>query len=369
MALDPIVGGALITGGASLLGGIGNLFGQSNANKTNIKLMREQNAFNAQEAQKARDFNSQEASIARDFNSQEAALNRKFQAQMYQKSLDWRSPANQLKLMQEAGLNPNNFQNGVVSDSAPSGSVASSPAASSLAASGASTPTILNPYASAIDAMTRVASTLTDAKLKEQQGNYIDAQRATEDAMRNGKVELQNSVISLNLATEALTKVQEQRVGKELIKMDYDTQLVQEQISNVRTDTDVKTFQARYQQLKGDEQKKINEKLDERLELELQSIREANRLTAEQRRQVVEVTKGIIIENTFKPFEISLGMAHTSAKISLTDAQRVAVELKTSRPVFWKNVKPLINAYGDVMDIIGKMVGNVKSALSAFPAY
>lgn len=367
MALDPIVGGALITGGASLLGGIGNLFGQSNANKTNIKLMREQNAFNALEAQKARDFNSQEAAIARDFNSQEAALNRRFQEQMYQKSLDWRSPANQLKLMQEAGLNPINFQNGVVSDSAPSGNVASSPAASSPAAIGASTPTIQNPYASAIDAMTRVASTLTDAKLKEQQGNQLDALTATENAMRDGKVELQNSVISLNLANQTLTKAQEQKVGKEILRIDQETSLLSEQIKKVQADTDLTYFQSRYQQLKGDEQKKINDRLDERLNEEIRGLKEANKLTAEQRKQVVEATKGIILSNEFKPIEFSLNAFGAIAQINFTEAKRAAVELKTTRPEIWKHIQPMINAYGDIMEVMGKMLGNVKSAISIAP--
>lgn len=363
--LNPIIGGALITGGASLLSGIGGLFGQQSTNNTNIKLMREQNAFNAEEAQKARDFNSQEAAIARQFNSQEAALNRKFQEQMYQKSLDWRSPVHQLKLMQEAGLNPNNFQNGVVSVSSPSGNAASGPAASGPSASSAGTPTVQNPYTSAIDAMTRMASILSDAKLKEQQGNLIDAQRATEDALRNGKVELANSQISLNIVNTALTKRQELKLGKEIIQIDVATEKLSAEITKLRADTLYTEEQTRYQNLKSDEQEKINARLEERIDKELRSLDDAHKYNNAQldlmKQQLTQLILGNISTILKLPFELN----DMNATINLKDSQRAAIDLTTKRPQSWNKILPHLNAAKDVLDIYSTILGNSTNILKS----
>lgn len=363
-AITPGVGSLLGTVGGALVGGVSSFFGQKSANNTNIKLSREQNAFNASEAEKARKFNSQEAALAREFNAAEAEKQRAYNTAMYEKSLAWRSPANQIKLMQEAGLNPLNFQQGSVSDSAPTSSAASGPSASAPAASSAGIPQVRNLVDAS--AFSQIASALSDAKLKEAQSNQADAATLTENLTRNGKVDLLNTQISLNLADTALTKAEEVKIGKELIKIDTETQVLQDSIKKIQADTDLTIFQARYQQLKGDEQEKINARLDERIDEELKSIKAARYLSEAQRRQVIEATRGILIDNAFKPMTLQLGQDEMSAKISLTDAQRVAVELQTGRPSYWRNVKPVLNAFSDVTGAIGSLLGNAKSIMSIF---
>lgn len=364
-AITPGVGSLLGSVGGALVGGVSSFFGQKSANNASLKAMRENNAFNSQEAEKARQFNSQEAALAREFNASEAEKQRAYNSAMYDKSLAWRSPANQLKLMQEAGLNPLNFQQGSVSDSFPSSSAASGPSASGPSASSAGLPQVRNPVDAS--AFSQIVSALSDAKLKEAQSNQADAVTLTENLTRNGKVDLLNTQISLNLADASLTKAEETKIGKELIKIDTETQVLQESIKKIQADTDLTIFQSRYQQLKGDEQEKINARLDERLDEELKSIKSARYLTEAQRRQVIEATRGILIENTFKPITLQLGQDEMTAKISLTDAQRVAVELGTGRPQSWKHVKPMLNAFQDVTDAIGSVLGHAKSIMSIFP--
>lgn len=360
----PLIGAAGSIGGA-LIGGITSLFGGKKTNDTSLKVARENNQFNAAEAEKARKFNSQEAALAREFNAAEAEKQRAYNTAMYEKSLAWRSPANQIKLMQEAGLNPLNFQQGSVSDSAPTSSAASGPSASGPSASSAGLPQLRNPVDAS--AFSQIASALSDVRLKEAQANQADAVTLTEQIMRNGKVELQNSQISLNIANASLTKAEEVKVGKELIKIDTETQALQESIKKIQADTDFTVFQARYQQLKGDEQAKINARLDERIEEELKGIRLANSLTDEQRKQVIEVTRGIITENDFKPISLFLGSLDTIAKIGLTDAQRISVELKTQRPESWKRIMPILNAFGDITEVIGNVLGSASKILNVVP--
>lgn len=360
----PLIGAAGSIGGA-LIGGITSLFGGKKTNDTSLKVARENNQFNAAEAEKARKFNSQEAALAREFNAAEAEKQRAYNTAMYDKSLAWRSPANQIKLMQEAGLNPLNFQQGSVSDSAPTSSAASGPSASAPAASSAGLPSLRNPVDAS--AFSQIASALSDVKLKEAQANQVDAVTLTENLTRNGKVELLNTQISMNLADTDLTKAEEAKVGKELIKIDTETLALQESIKKIQADTDLTIFQARYQQLKGDEQAKINARLDERIVEELKSIKASRYLTDVQRRQVIEATRGILIENTFKPISLQLGNDEQRAKISLTDAQRLAVDLQTGRPEYWRNIKPMLNAFSDITDIMGKLLGNANKFLNIIP--
>lgn len=360
----PLIGAAGSIGGA-LIGGITSLFGGKKTNDTSLKVARENNQFNAAEAEKARKFNSQEAALAREFNAAEAEKQRAYNTAMYEKSLAWRSPANQLKLMQEAGLNPLNFQQGSVSDSAPTSSAASGPSASGPSASSAGLPQLRNPVDAS--AFSQIASALSDVKLKEAQANQADAVTLTENLTRNGKVDLMNTQISMNIANTDLTKAEEAKIGKELIKIDTETQVLQESIKKIQADTDLTIFQSRYQQLKGDEQAKINSRLDERISEELKSIKAARYLTEAQRQQVIEATRGILIENTFKPITLQLGNDEQEARISLTDAQRIAAELKTKRPQYWDKIVPLVNAYNDITEAIGNVLGNANKLLNIIP--
>lgn len=360
----PLISAAGSIGGA-LIGGITSLFGGKKTNDTSLKVARENNQFNAAEAEKARKYNSQEAALAREFNAAEAEKQRAYNTAMYEKSLAWRSPANQIKMMQDAGLNPLNFQQGSVSDSAPTSSAASGPAASGPSAYSAGLPLLRNPVDAS--AFSQIASALSDVKLKEAQANQVNAVTLTENLTRNGKVDLLNTQISMNIADTALTKAEESKIGKELIKIDTETQALQESIKKIQADTDLTIFQARYQQLKGDEQAKINGRLDERIDEELKSIKAARYLTDAQRRQVIEATRGILIENAFKPITLQLGNEEQEARISFTDAQRVAVELRTSRPEQWKKMMPLLNAYSDITECIGNVLGNANKLLNIIP--
>lgn len=71
--IDPVIGAGLISAGSNLLGGIGNMFSQQSANETNIKLARE---------------------------------NRAWQEAMWQKQNEYNSPVEQIKRLRAAGLNP-----------------------------------------------------------------------------------------------------------------------------------------------------------------------------------------------------------------------------------------------------------------------
>lgn len=82
--MDPVTAGLVLGFGGSLLGGLFGSSSQGSANRANIKLARETNELNE-----------------RLFNQ-----NLDFQREMWQKTNDYNSPANQVGLLRQAGLNP-----------------------------------------------------------------------------------------------------------------------------------------------------------------------------------------------------------------------------------------------------------------------
>ncbi len=361
-AITPGVGSLLGSVGGALIGGVSSFLGQKSANSASLKAMRENNAFNASEAEKARQFNSQQANLAREFNAAEAEKQRAYNTAMYEKSLAWRSPANQIKLMQEAGLNPLNFQQGSVSDSAPTSSAASGPAASGPTASSAGIPQVRNPVDAS--AFSQIVSALSDVRLKEAQANQADAVTLTEQLMRSGKVELQNSQISLNVANASLTKAQEAKVGKELVKLDTEVQHLQSSIDNLKANTSYTHEMERYQTLKSEEQRKVNAQLEERLSAELRQIKAAANLSDAQRQQVLELARGIAIDNIFKPTSLYFQIQGQKASISLTEAQRLSFDLQNTRPAGWTQIKSYLNAGNDIMSVLGQLIDKYNESVS-----
>lgn len=78
---DPLTALAI---GSSIVGGIGNIFGQSTANSTQMKIAQKQMEWQSQENQKNRDY----------------------QTEMWNRQNEYNTPANQRKLLQDAGYNP-----------------------------------------------------------------------------------------------------------------------------------------------------------------------------------------------------------------------------------------------------------------------
>nr|CDL65753.1 unnamed protein product [uncultured bacterium] len=262
-ALNPVSG--IISAG---VGAIGNAISTNNTNKNNAAINAANNAFNASEAEKARQFNSQQTALQNEFNASEAEKNRAFQKSLYERSLSWNSPSNQLKMMADAGLNPNNFSNGVTSaPSVPSGSAASGSALSGPAASASGPIAMQNPFN--FEAVTQSIKNLAEAKKTESETKQVDALTATENLLRDGKVQLQNSEISLNIVDAHMRKSEMDKIGKELIALDVSIDAAKQSIRNSIASEAYTKAMADYQVLKSEEQRKINEKLAERLRLEL----------------------------------------------------------------------------------------------------
>lgn len=160
-------------------------------NQNAQKYQRENNEFNSNEARLQRDWSSQESETDRNFNAQQAQLQRDFstsereaqqvwQEEMMNKQNEYNLPANQIKLMREAGLSPSMFDGSVSSAASPTGvpSGANTGAASAggsrsgaVGSSGAS-PSLVASWLGAIPSLmaAKAQTRLLDAQAKAVEG-------------------------------------------------------------------------------------------------------------------------------------------------------------------------------------------------------
>lgn len=74
--IAPLVLGGIIAAGASLAGNAIGALSQKKGNQTNLDIARENNAFNAEQAQKQRDWQEKMVDESREYNSPEAMISR-----------------------------------------------------------------------------------------------------------------------------------------------------------------------------------------------------------------------------------------------------------------------------------------------------
>lgn len=227
---------SIISGGASLLGGIGSMFSRNKANKENMRFTREEN-------QKDRDFNHQEAELS--FNRQK---------QLIDAQNEYNSFANQRKLAEAAGLNPYRLFDNGASGTAVSSSSTDAPQANSGGGRNASIQPVFNPVD--FQAMSSAALNFAQAKLTNHQMGLTDAN--TRLVQMEGSMQaLQNKVFEkygeyekiLGLkesdARVAFTDAQTSltKINEKLSKYNLE-EMLPEQVSNIVADTILKTSQS-----------------------------------------------------------------------------------------------------------------------------
>lgn len=139
-----ILGAAGIGAASSLLGNIFGASSQSSANATNLKIAQMNNEFNERMLQKQMDYNTEMFGKQTDYDwkkmQEQNAFNRNFALDMFNRTNEYNTAANQRKRLEEAGLNPYLMMNGGSAGTATSTS-ASAGAGGSPSAQGINPPT------------------------------------------------------------------------------------------------------------------------------------------------------------------------------------------------------------------------------------
>lgn len=156
--MDPLIGSALIKGGADLLGNVFNIGQQNKTNELNYKMFQEANQFAHNEAELA-------------FNRQAQFTREMFDAENF-----YNSPIEQVKRLQEAGLSPFQFfQNGNGTWAASAQDV-SSPMATSSVGNAMVAPSINTGEIFSLNGIANIMNAITDKKYKERLADKLVAE-------------------------------------------------------------------------------------------------------------------------------------------------------------------------------------------------
>lgn len=153
-----------------------------NPNKNAQKYQNENNQFSAEQAQLQRDWSAGEAQLARDFSTSERESQQAWQEKIIAEQNEYNSPKAQIQRLAEAGVSPLTLS-GAASSASPSGvpSGSSSPIPSGASASAGSSHGGMpsDPFLS-----------VAQARLLDAQARNTEAKTQTENATRDGIVEL-----------------------------------------------------------------------------------------------------------------------------------------------------------------------------------
>lgn len=223
-----------------------------------------QQQFSADEAQKSRDFNAQEAQKSRAFNAQEAAkardIARQWQLEDWQRETEYNSPSNQLKLLQDAGINPLLFNTSVSNNGMPSfGSpslASSSPASSSpVSAPSGGMLSVQNP-------------SLIAAQVRQAEAQADKAEADAEATMKKlpGEIEIQGMTLKTGESNIRLNEANIDDIKSRMKVAEATIRNLEQQTSNLTKQYDILSLDEK-------EKRIIVDKLEERLTAELLAIK------------------------------------------------------------------------------------------------
>lgn len=181
----------------------------------NEKMNRENNEFNAQQAQLDRDFQAAMQDKTLDWNERMWQKNNEYNEQQY---LKYNTPVAQLRQAQEAGINPNMVStNGMSNSYSPAQAVSSSSSPSGAQASSGSGSGIVsgkNTFEQIVDGIKAVDSTLTNGAsafrdllgIPQMQANTrLTKAEARKQEIENERQEHYDSTLRSNLCTDPNT--------------------------------------------------------------------------------------------------------------------------------------------------------------------
>lgn len=206
--IDPVTLSAIVVGGSGLLNGLLGAKSTSDANATNLKIARENNLFNAEQAE----------------------INRQWQEYAYKK---YQSPIAQVQQLREAGLNP-----ALVYGEGSTGSFSGS-------AASASPSTPVQPVNLGLDTAVRSAVDMY------QQGKYLEQNTRKTSAEASG-VEIDNRYKDQQLMYQTLEKMQNVRKGSveyKMLEQEYRRAERMMSIRDAREQAELDLAKVRYNQI------------------------------------------------------------------------------------------------------------------------
>lgn len=149
-----------------------------------------------------------EAALQRDWNEAMMDKQNDFSLDMWNRTNEYNTPANQLARLEDAGLNPLFYSLDGTGNAS---------AFQSAGVQGYNSPNIQNPFAS-YDPLTmaQVENIRADTRNKNSNSDYTDSLRATEEALRQGKITIQGVEIDLSQSNVRLNNKQRDLLSQQI---------------------------------------------------------------------------------------------------------------------------------------------------------
>lgn len=331
--MGPIIGGALISAGASVLGNLLGFGSQQSANKQNLKIMREQQAW---------------------------------QEKMWNKQNEYNTPENQLSLYQDAGYNPLTALNAMSGNSS-AGSVGTVQSAQMQA-------TDFSGFGQAGQAIANamMQKDLIQSQIDLNNANAGKSKAETEWTKLNGEIQQQRLAIEQNMSEAQIAQynanisyIKSQKDYTDALKDFTDSQIQRfdmltplvylyqaEQINEIRAHCKLMIAQAGESSAKAAYYMKVLSWLD----AINQSIVNLNNAQANNQNAQAQYTSGAQTNNT---------NANTGYTNSRTEGQNITNEINGDTKGFQKvqigaqSVQTTINAIDAGYDLGGKVVTDI----------
>lgn len=279
--IDPIIGGAMVGAGASLLGNIFGFGSNSSANATNMKIAQMNNEFNERMMEKQMAYNTE----------------------MWEKNNEYNSAVNQRKRLEEAGLNPYMMMSGGNAGIAQN-------AGSVSAASSAGNPTMqaFRPDFSGLSQSINTAIQLKQAqKLNDAQVNNIEQQTAG--------LQIENKYKTSQIIADLAERYE--RTNNTRLKSDYQKLMNDTYMTMFNTDMQYKSKQMYLMEQQAEGYRIENLMKSETLKVLPQQLR-ANLAETLSR---IEVNKA----DTFKKTKEAIKTVYESAGLKISNANLAAM--------------------------------------------
>ena len=324
--------GALAVG-SSLLGSVTNLFTNKKSTDTSVAMNRENNQFNAEQAQLNRDFQAEQSALQNAFNSEEAQKQRQWQEDMWNKQNDYNTPLAMLGRMQAAGLNPFTF-NPELSSASSAGTGASAtgsiPSGSQATSSSYSNPSMIP--------MGNIALETAQARLANAQAADLEEDTSLKQDTHDNKVV--SSGIELQIMGEQV-KMSEQQREEIKQRIEESSKRIEEINQNILQSQEY----TRFLSLQGDQLQKELDHFEEKFAKEMRALDDQHLLTDAQIKEAWSVIRKNLAEANLAHQNARLANAQTGLVNAQTQGQFIQNALNGIEYKYQSDNAPAIAMY------------------------
>lgn len=214
------------------------------------QLAAEQNQYNVDMFNRQSDFNAQQQEKANQYNTSEREASQQWSEKMMDKQNEWNSPANQLRLLQEAGINPLSFDGSVADSASPNAAdnPSTSGASSYAPSAGQGQAVMASPTDALVSAKAQNLKANTEKTVSETEGQNISNKYA--EQLNQGLLKLQDAELQCNGAKLKVSEAEAENLAASTRVMKSSLDAMTQQIAESKARVDEIRASTDYQKIR-----------------------------------------------------------------------------------------------------------------------